>query len=188
MNKDQTAKFLTLVKSNYPNYYKDSDDLADTMLINSWHKAFQDIPAEVMISAFDKHLLTKKFPPTVSELRESALQIISPVPQISGEVAWEIACKKASSFGRYRKDEGMESLRRSYPTIARTVNAIGWETVCNAPLEGGFVKRDFLAYYEEVDAPEREQNLIPNAMWKQIQERQKNHKQLGVNQNELPEV
>jgi hypothetical protein len=188
MNKNEIVKFLILVKSNYPNYYKDSDELADTMLINSWHKAFHDIPSEVMISAFDKHLLTKKFPPTVSELRESAVQIISPVSQISGDIAWDLACKKVASFGRYRKDEGMASLRQQYPTIARTVDAIGWGTICNAPLEGGFVKRDFLAYYEQVDAPEREQNLIPDAMWKKIQETQNKHKQLELKPNELPEV
>src|SRR6476620_7208311 len=100
MNKDETAKFLILVKSNYPNYYKDSDEFATNMLLNSWHKAFQDIPVQTMINVFDKHLITSRYPPTVNELREAALKIISPKPQISGEIAWEIASKTVSKIGR----------------------------------------------------------------------------------------
>lgn len=178
-----------LVKSNYPNYYKDSDEMGSSMLVNSWHTAFEDIPVEVMIKVFQKHLVTQDYPPTVKKLRESALQIVSPVSQISGEVAWDIAAKTAGRIGRYNKPAGMEELRRKNLTIAKTVEAIGWETICNAPLEGGFVKRDFLAYYNEVDSPEREQNLIPDSMWKKIQQMQEQNKMIESSKvNDLPEM
>lgn len=180
MNREETAKLLMLVKSNYPYAYKDFDQLNDRMLINSWHVLFEDIPVEVMVKVAQKHFLTSEFPPTIKEFREAALKMTSKATRISGELAWDIAAKTVSKVGRYSKDVGMEKLRQAHPSIAKAVAAIGWETICNAPLEGGFVKRDFMNYYDEVDAPEREQNLIPEKMMRKIQELSiENVKKLG---------
>ena len=188
MTKDETGRFLIWVKSIYPNHFKDVDEYGTNLLVNSWFEAFQDIPANVMAQVFQKHLMTQEYAPTVKRLREAALEIMSPISVISGESAWAIAAKKVSNFGRYNKPEGMEYLRANYPIIAKAVDAIGYENICNAPNDGGYVKRGFVNYYNEIDAPEREQNLIPESMWKKIQQMsQENVKRLDKN-NDLPEM
>ena len=152
-------------------------------------KAFQDIPANVMAQVFQKHLTTQEYPPTVKRLREAALEIMSPISIISGESAWAIAAKKVIQFGRYNKPEGMAYLRNNYPSIAKAVEAIGYENICNAPNDGGYVKRDFVNYYNEVDAPEREKNLLPISVWDKIQKlSQENAKRLEAKENDLSEM
>jgi hypothetical protein len=191
MTKEETVKLLMLVKANYINAYKDMDESTFKMMVSSWSSFFEDIPLEVMVKVVQKHILTNVYPPQVKELREQAVRMINPTNSpLSAEMAWENAHKAVTrTFGRYQKDKGMEYLRSQNQTVARAVEAIGWNRICDASNEDlAFRKREFVEYYNQVSAPERESFVIPTAITDRIKQLQLEHAGKPNEPKQLPEV
>lgn len=163
MNKDETARLLMFIKNHYEYFAWDSDEIGRNMMINSWHSFFEDIPVEVMVKVVQNHILTNDKAPTVKQLREQALKLINPISApLSPEMAWEKGRRTVISFGRYQKDRGMERLREISPSIARAINAVGWERICDATDENiAFRKKEFFDYYSETTENEKQEYILP---------------------------
>lgn len=174
MNKNETAKLLMLIKSHYHFFLKDADEIAENMIINSWNSFFEDIPVEIMVKAVQNHILTSDSPPTVKQLREQALKLINPSSApLSPDMAWEMGRKAVIRFGRYRKDDGMEYLRNESEAIAKAINAVGWERICNSSNEElAFRKNEFASYYNEVSADNKQDYLMPKGMLEKLKQMQ----------------
>lgn len=164
-----------LVKSHYLHAFKEVDEATFKMMISSWHSFFEDVPVEVMVKAVQKHILMDgDFPPKVKNLREEVMKIMNPIEApLSPEMAWEKGRKTVVSFGRYNKDRGMERLREIDPAIARAINAVGWERICDATDETlAFRKREFFDYYSETTQTAKEDFIMPQNILGRIRELQ----------------
>lgn len=167
MNKEETKGLFLLVKGSYPNAYRDIDEVQLKIMVNSWHSFFEDIPVQVMVKVVQKHILNSVYPPSVKELREEALKIVSPTLLVSPEEAWESGMKAIRKFGRYRKDEGMATLSDS---TKRVINSIGWERLCNCTDEDlGYLKNDFVKFYSDVEKDNKQVYLMPQGMLAKLQ-------------------
>jgi hypothetical protein len=172
MNKDETARLLIFIKNHFEFFMNGTDEIGQNMMINSWHSFFEDIPVEVMVKVVQKHILTHDKAPTVKQLREEAVKLMNPVgAPLSPEMAWEKGRKTVVSFGRYNKDRGMERLREIDPAIARAINAVGWERICDATDETlAFRKREFVDYYSETTEHEKQEFIMPQNILGRIRE------------------
>jgi Loader and inhibitor of phage G40P len=191
MNKDETAKLLMFVKANYNFAFKDIDEMTFKMMKDSWHAFFEDIPVEVMVKVVQKHILMgDDYLPKVKWLREEALKIMSPSSApLSPEMAWEKGRKTVISFGRYNKDLGMERLRAVSLAIARAINAVGWERICNATDENiGLCKRDFILYYSETNHDEKQGYIMPTNILNRLKDMQPQKIEVENEPKQLPEV
>lgn len=70
MTREESIKFLALIKVAYPTAYKDMDKESKLATVNMWHSTFPDIPLRIMEFAFDHFRRVSKFPPTVAEMYE----------------------------------------------------------------------------------------------------------------------
>ena len=70
MNREETIKFLALIKVAYPNAFKDMDQDSKLATINMWQTTFPDTPFIVMEMALDHFRRGSKFPPMVAEMYE----------------------------------------------------------------------------------------------------------------------
>lgn len=68
MDKQDSIKFLALIKVAYPTAYRDIDDEMVIATINMWQMSFPDVPYPIMEQAFNHHRMVSKFPPTVAEM------------------------------------------------------------------------------------------------------------------------
>ena len=68
MNKQESIKFLALIKVAYPTAYRDIDDDTVMATVNMWQMSFPDVPYPIMEQAFNHHRVVSKFPPTVAEM------------------------------------------------------------------------------------------------------------------------
>lgn len=189
MKKEEIKGLLWLLRDNYPHVYKDLDEVRMKMLVNSWLSFFEDIPAGVMFKVAQMHVLNSDYPPTVKQLREAAIKILNPTSIISPEMAWEQSIKTIRKFGRYQKDDGMATLT---PSMQRTVNAIGWDRMCNClDADLGYLKLDFIKLYDEVDFDDKQKTIMPSRILEQLQAMNKQRQLEQTNnepQNKLPEV
>jgi hypothetical protein len=186
MNKDETARLLIFLKANYNSAFKEIDEMTFKMMRDSWHAFFEDIPVEIMVKVVQKHLLMgDDYLPKVKWLRQEALKIMNPSSApLSPELAWEKAFKAVTrTFGRYNKERGMEHLRANFPAIARAINAVGWDRICNASDDDiGFCKRDFVLYYNETNHEEKQEYIMPPNILTRLKEIQ----QVRLENNEMP--
>lgn len=68
MTREETIKFLAIIKVAYPTAYRDIDDDFRNATINMWHISFPKVPYMIMQLAFNHHRRVSKFPPTVAEM------------------------------------------------------------------------------------------------------------------------
>jgi hypothetical protein len=191
MNKEETARLLIFIKNHFDFFMKDVDEVGRNMMINSWHSFFHDIPVEVMVKVVQNYILFNEKAPTVKQLREEALKIMNPTSTpLSPELAWEKACRVVTrKFGRYNKKDGMEYLRNELPAIARAVNAVGWDRICDATDENlAFRKREFIEYYSEVSTEEKQEYIMPKNMLAQLRTLQLEQSEKANEPKHLPEV
>lgn len=78
------------------------------------------------MGAIDRHILTNKWMPSVSEIRAECTRAVSTLPE--PEIAWGEVRKKIGSHGRNLRDD--KPLNFS-PEIRAAVDVIGWQTICN---------------------------------------------------------
>lgn len=70
MNREETSKILTYVKTAYPANFKDMSRDDMMKMLSLWERKFKDIPAELVFMAVDELIETKSFPPSVSDVKE----------------------------------------------------------------------------------------------------------------------
>ena len=70
MTREESIKFLALIKVAYPTAYKDMDKESKLATVNMWQSTFPQIPLRIMEFAFDHFRRVSKFPPTVAEMYE----------------------------------------------------------------------------------------------------------------------
>lgn len=70
MNREETIKFLALIKVAFPNAFRDMDQDSKLATINMWQTTFPDTPFIVMELALDRFRRVSKFPPMVAEMYE----------------------------------------------------------------------------------------------------------------------
>jgi hypothetical protein len=176
MNRNESAQLFSLVKGNFPNAYKDIDNVQATIMINSWHRFFHDIPYQVMLLAVEKHCFTNDWPPTVKQLREAALAILKPQAPVTPFEAWEKVRKAIPKFGYMREKEALESFDA---TTRRIVKTIGWLNLCKATDERqDFQRKEFIENYKEFGTTEHDKYILPAGMLKKLQETA-SHKELN---------
>lgn len=63
MNKSEVARLLVEIKKNYPSFEASAES------VDRHLKYLHDIPFAVAQQNLDSHILTERFPPTISDLR-----------------------------------------------------------------------------------------------------------------------
>jgi len=99
----------------------------DAQTIDAWLEFMTDIAANEAARALREHVRESKFFPTIAEIttRVAAARIDAPdIAQAWGEVQRALV-----AVGRYG------SPKFSHPLIAQTVNALGWQSICDSPVE-----------------------------------------------------
>ena len=68
MNREETIKFLALVKVAYPTAFKDMDNMSKQATVNMWQSTFPTASYPIMEMALNNFRMTSKYPPTVAEM------------------------------------------------------------------------------------------------------------------------
>jgi len=122
MNKKEIINLLGIATANFPNMQE--RDMKPTAVL--WEKALADIPYEVAEKALIKVLSTSKFFPTVSEIREAAVDLTRPRKMDAIE-AWELIVQAVRKYGFYREEEALNSLPDDVAEMARRFT---WRELC----------------------------------------------------------
>lgn len=137
--------------------YPSENFLRDEYALKLWYSLLGDMPYEVLNIAIQKHILTSKFPPTVSELRGLAIGLVEGEERDWGQ-AWGEVVRLIKKYGYTRPQEAYAEMDN---LTLQTVKRLGWENICTS--ENIAVERaNFRQIYEIVKQGESEQVVLPS--------------------------
>ncbi|HWR41394.1 MAG TPA: replicative helicase loader/inhibitor [Patescibacteria group bacterium] len=115
MTKQEAGKLVALALSNWPGMQ--NKDLRLDVTASLWGKLLADVSYSVAEQAMLKILITAKFWPTVSEIRE-AIDSLRPTAQglPPADLAWEEVCRKMDPY---------KAAAWSHPAIGQAIGRLG---------------------------------------------------------------
>jgi hypothetical protein len=181
-----------MIHRTYRNFFRGEFDpnefKADIAL---WQGIFKDDSFQDVSTAFGVWATEQDRPPVPAQLKRLLKTAQKPDVFMPPELAWAKAHKSVTrTFGRYNKKDCMAHLIHFNPAIAKAVEAVGYDQICNAGDEDvAYKKRDFMTYYNEYSSPVKRENLLPENIYKRIQEMsQQDIKRLGDKQDDVSEM
>lgn len=70
MDREETSKILSIVKSSYPTSFKDMSKGDMVRMLSIWERKFQSVPADLVLIVVDELISVSKFPPSIAEVTE----------------------------------------------------------------------------------------------------------------------
>lgn len=158
-------EFKVLVKGmkavyTSPNFLPDADS------VKIWYRLLGDMSYELANIAIQRHVATNKFPPTVAEIRQAAVQTMD-APQNWAD-GWEQFRRAVGKYGYYQQEAALASMDE---ITRKAVKRLGWKELCTS--ENIMQDRaNFRMIYEQEMQHKKEIAVLPAALQKQIAELQ----------------
>lgn len=107
MTRDETVIILGILKTSYPNFYKDmsKDEMYNT--INLWNKMFEDDDVNIVKVAIKELIQTLKFPPAIADIKQKMYDLTN--RENLPTDLWA-SLKKAIGNSAYHSEEEFERL------------------------------------------------------------------------------
>lgn len=145
--------------------WTDPKFLPDQYAFDVWFSLLKDLPYDATSAAVQQYMLTQKFPPSIAEVREKTTEMLSEHVADSGE-AWQQARAAIHRYGNMRADEALASLDE---TTAEAVRRIGFQEMCDSPIdEHAILRAHFMRVYEQVANRRKEKNALPESLRQKI--------------------
>lgn len=125
MNIDKFGRIVKAVRAAYPQFkFIESKEGMEI-----WLKALDGVPDDVVSLAFEKHIMTAKFPPTIAEIRENIFNLSDEKIRDWSD-AFGLALRAIRKFGSYREDEALEWISEQDRTAAEVTRRLGFKELC----------------------------------------------------------
>ena len=136
LTKAEAGKLVSLAVAGFPSMQ--NANMGPTVIL--WAKLLGDIPYPVAEKAVSKIIMTAKFFPTVSEVRDVAQKLILGDRRLpEPEEAW---------LEVMRQVDGIKQPQWSCPEIKEAVAAIGYRNICDCSVDGlGVIRGQFMRIY-----------------------------------------
>lgn len=180
MNRKETTQILVILASNYKFFNEQmSEQGKSDIMVKTWQSCFEDIPYEIVSRAVKKMLLVSEYPPTISEVRKQAIEMVSPSKNKTAIEAWNEAYMMICRGG-YMTEEEFEmaspEVKKFFGNVRQVKELARTEiTTVNTVTKGQFLKQ-----YEIIAERQKEQLLLPENMKEKLSKLQNNFiKQIG---------
>lgn len=78
MTRSETTMILGVLKTSYPNFYRDMDKKEMLNIVNLWTEMFEDDDFDTVKVAVKSLIQTLKYPPTIADVKEEMYKINNP--------------------------------------------------------------------------------------------------------------
>lgn len=168
MNKQETVQIITLLAGNYESIANKSE-MQQKMMLNTWYECLGDLDYKLVLQAVKKTIINSKYPPTINEIRQNAIEMINPTTTISAIEAWNEAYKMICN-GLYMTEEEFNQhspiVKRFFGNVRQVKELAQTDTdTVNSVTKGQFLKQ-----YEILLEREKEKKMIPPKMNDLIQQ------------------
>lgn len=162
MTRQETIQVITLLAGNYDSI-ANKDKTQKQLMINTWQECLGDLEYTVILQAVKKTMITSPFPPTISEIRKNAIEMINPSTQRTAIEAWNEAYKMICS-GLYMTEEQFDSASPEVKKFFGNVRQVRELAKTDINTVNSVTKGQFLKQYDFIIQRQQEQKLLPKSI------------------------
>lgn len=157
METKEFAVFADRLKTAFP-----KDNLLSTPdQMDWWYDLLKELPFQTAMLSLKKYALANKFPPTIAELMEIASNLVSERLPDSDE-AWGEVTSAIRKYGYPNERKALDSMSE---TVRKTVERIGFQTICQSPYEQlNTLRAQFKGFYEAEYRRSMEIHKMPESL------------------------
>lgn len=161
MNKQETIQVIALLAGNYDNIAK-KDRIQKELMINTWLECLGDLDYRIVLQAVKKAIISSPYPPTIYDVRNNAVEIISPSTAKTGIEDWD-ECYKMICNGLYMTKEQFDSHSEVCKKFLGSLSQLKAYSQ-NVDFNMDVVRSNFLKQHEIIVKREKEMKLLPKKM------------------------
>ena len=159
MTRQEALKILTILKTAYPNFYKDYSKEELNAAIDLWATMFVDEHPKIVTEAVKALICTHKYPPTIADIKEKIATITRP-EQMTEMEAWQ-RVKAAISY--YNASENFEELPPILQKVVGSPNTLREWAVMDGEVVNSVIQSNFMRSYKIKVAQEKEFTVLPQS-------------------------
>lgn len=162
MTKEETLKILTVLKSAYPTFYRDSNSEELSGVINLWYQHLSDLDYERVEKAVSYYISTEKFAPSIAGIRETIYKMFAD-NRLSTSEAWKLVCKAVRN-STYNSIEEFEKLPQKVQKVIGSSARLRALALEDETYLNGVTYRQFKSDYESETEREKENASLPESV------------------------
>lgn len=177
MDIDRFKNIVKAVRSAYPQF----KFIESKEGMQIWLKALEDTPDEAVSLAFEKHMMTSKYPPSIADIREKIFELSG---EIKGDwsLAFDLTRRAISKFGSYREEEALAWIEEQDSLAAEVTRRLGFKEIClSENLE--VVRGQYRMAYENYSADKKSYGMLPTATKMKQREIERSYELQGLEDN-----
>ena len=161
MNRAEIIQIITILAGNYDSVLNKTKQQKEIM-INTWQECLGDLDYNLTLQAVKKSIISSPYPPTIHEIRKSAMEIVAPIENdVLG--SWN-ECYKMICKGTYMTQEEFDSHSEVCKRFLGSTDQLRNYARSDIDVINTVVKGQFMKQYEILINREQEKRLIPPKM------------------------
>lgn len=161
MTRDETVTILGILKTSYPNFYKEMSKNEMYNVLDLWSEMFQDDDINLVKVAVKELIQTLKFPPTIADIKQKMYELTN--QETLPTDLWA-SLKKAISNSAYHSEEEFEKLPEECKIFVRDPRQLKELSQNDAEINNTVVKGQFLKQIETIQKRIKEdKQMLPEA-------------------------
>jgi len=161
MTRQEALAVMAMLKTAYPNFYKDLSKEDINAAVNLWATMFSEEPIQVVTEAIKALMCTLKYPPTIADVKEKIAMIMQPQTQTMTEMeAWQ-RVKAAISY--YNASENFAELPPILQKIVGSPNTLREWALMDGEVVNSVIQSNFMRSYKAKVAQEKEYEKLPQS-------------------------
>ena len=126
-----------------------------------WLKALEDTPDELVSLAFENHIMTAKYPPSIAEIRERIFSLSSNTTD-DWTAAFDLVRRAIAKYGSYREEEALAWIGEQNTTAAEVARRLGFKDICLAE-NLDVIRGQFRMAYTNYMTNKKDYGMLPYA-------------------------
>lgn len=159
MTRQEAIKIMTILKTAYPNFYKDYSKEELNAAIDLWATMFVDEHPKIVTEAVKALICTHKYPPTIADIKEKIATITRPQEMTEME-AWQ---KVKAAISYYNAAENFDKLPPTLQKIVGSPNQLREWAVMDSGVVNSVIQSNFMRSYKAKSAQKKEYEMLPNS-------------------------
>jgi hypothetical protein len=161
VTRQEALAVMAMLKTAYPNFYKDLSKEDINATVNLWATMFSEEPIQVVTEAIKALMCTLKYPPTIADVKEKIAMIMQSQTQTMTEMeAWQ-RVKVAISY--YNASENFAELPPILQKIVGSPNQLREWALMDVETVNSVIQSNFMRSYKAKVAQEKEYAMLPSS-------------------------
>lgn len=159
MTRQEALAVMAMLKTAYPNFYKDLSKEDINAAVNLWATMFSEESIQVVTEAIKALMCTLKYPPTIADVKEKIAMITHPDEMTEME-AWD-RVRRAISY--YNASENFANLPSILQKIVGSPNQLREWALMDMETINSIVQSNFMRSYKARVVKEKEFAMLPQS-------------------------